>query len=231
MRKFELLYRVEPGIQWPKAADLEQHALLGRMFMPAVEAGLPEDGFIPEKDAVLAWDVVSLPKSVLLVANFTVFYRPLSVFDDEHVRDRWSICAGMSSMTGAVNAGWTEYPTGNAAAIYGDVVVDGFVDRGEGIRALGEVAKIRECVWAREQLGAVARKILGQPPEDTPECPPYWLPRDRREVEELTDRLIPWFGPVNEADVRRQLDEAILTILRQRAVRVGEEDHFPECMD
>ena len=230
MRKFEVLHRVEPGIQWPDADVLELHADLGRMFMDAVESGLPDDGFIPQEHVVLAWDSVSLPKSIRLVANFTAFHRPPSVFDDKHVHAKWSVCTRMSSMTGAVNARWLEYPTGNPAAVYGAVVADGFIDRGEAIRALGAMAKIRECGWAREQLASAARKVLGEPPEDTLDSVPHWLPRDRHEVEDITSRLIPWFEPVNEADVRRQLDEAIMTVLRQRAVRVGEEDRFPESV-
>lgn len=230
MRKFEVLHRVEPGIQWPDADVLELHADLGRMFMDAVESGLPKDGLIPQEHVVLAWDKVSLPKSIRLVANFTAFYRPPSVFDDKHVHAKWSVCTKMSSMTGATGASWLKSPTENPMAIYGEVVADGFIDRGEAIRALGEMAKIRECGWAREQLAAAARKVLGEPPEDTPDSVPHWLPRDRHEVEDITSRLIPWFEPVNKDDVRRQLDEAVMTVLRQRAVRIGEEDRFPESV-
>ena len=230
MRKFEVLHRVEPGIQWPDADVLELHADLGRMFMDAVESGLPKDGFIPQKHVVLTWDSVSLPRSIPLVANFTAFYVPPSVFEDKDVYAKWDVCTKMSSMTGATGASWLKSPTENPIATYGEVVADGFIDRGEAIRALGEMAKIRECGWAREQLAAAARKVLGEPPEDTSDSVPHWLPRDRHEVEDITSRLIPWFEPVNEADVRRQLDEAVMTVLRQRAVRVGEEDRFPESV-
>src|SRR4051794_27980688 len=69
-----------------RAREFVQHAELGRWFMPTVEDGLPEKGFIPAEDAVLAWDTLQSDGGIRLACNFTVFFRPQTVFDDLETR-------------------------------------------------------------------------------------------------------------------------------------------------
>ncbi|CAO3357996.1 hypothetical protein [Azospirillum melinis] len=227
MDKFDVLSRIAPQGGWPSAALLSKHASLGNRFMPYVASDLAEDGFIPQEWAVFAWDQIKAAPSIHLNLNFTAFYRPSSIFDNPDLQERWSHCAKMASMTGRTSSEWLENPLATPAAVYGDVVAEGFVDRGEEIRALGEMARIRECGWAREQLAATARSVLGESPEDMP----FWVMRTRSEVEQVTSRLIAYYGPVNEGDVRRQMEDAVLVEKRRRAVRIGEEDRFPETVD
>lgn len=202
---------------------LAKNSQLGRTFMALVEHDLPDDGFIPAERAVLGWDSVKTRDGHFLSCNFTVFYWPEGLFEDPchaHAKRRWSECANMFSMAGATDSGWMKHPMANPSRAYGNVVAQGFIDEGEAMRALGQMATIRECQWARDMLAGIAPYVVDL---DDEMAPPF---ENRRVVEEITEMLIDHHAPVNPEDLQRQIDVATTRILRRRAVRAGEEDEF-----
>jgi hypothetical protein len=132
---------------------------VARTFFSQVEPDLPEDGFIPAASAVFGWDTTPVGGS-RLVCNFTAFYRPAHVWNDPELRALWRGCTDFAAMTGDTRSDWLNSPSQTPAAVFGAASARGFLSKAEQLRALGAMAQIRECAWAREWLLTEAAFLL-----------------------------------------------------------------------
>lgn len=115
---------------------------------------IPADGLFAAKDVQILWNDDARGKVIDVTVAFVPADVSGSVVSSFTAWQRQFDCTNGNCL-----ANWMEHPRSNPASLFGEwLLLDGFIDDGEMIRAVRELAKIRECQWAREMLLALGER-------------------------------------------------------------------------